>query len=578
MPSRFSTKDVKRWRERLLHAKRVWIKEGLLGMGGGDSTLRMGLEMYRGNHYEMMGGWAGLHEDQLAVANKIYSTANAILARNASRNPTVQIFPRSPTAQEASPFVEALMNYDIHELKMKRVLNGALRASLFSPWGIVRHGFTPKEETFDKEGRRLHFYRAAKPDRPWIECKPIWECLWDPRSRGLTMDGGTKWVAFLNFLTVDQIERNPGMIARRDLRPTVSLESGKRLRGPLHQLGPDDVDLVEVYTVYEAEQRTWFQLTLDGTEDRALRESADWPIAWEWLPVNGLGVNEQDDSPFPVPILEQVIPLQVELNRVRTMMSILTRNLRRIVGVGQGVDEPTLNKLSDGELLEFFRVQGMPKEQIQEIQTGGFPQELLLYAQQLEQDIREMSGQSLMDRAQRINVESATEAANVQQGSDVLALRIQSAFEDFTTEVLSTYMAARRETMTEEEMVPLLGAQDAAAAAPVFLTVQPAQLHEEYDFLVVPGSMLSPDRDREAAKASADLQFAAGMPELHNLPYLVERYWQARGINPQKALTKPQERQQVREKLGGMQGLGQESNANGRGGGVDPTAFAFGEP
>ena len=114
------------------------------------------------------------------------------------------------------------------------------------------------------------------------------------------------------------------------------------------------------------------------------------------------------------------------------------------------------------------------------------------------------------------------------------------------------------------------------AEAPGFLSVDPSVLQEEYDYMVVPGSMMAPDHDREAAKASADVQFAAAMPELHNLPYLVERYWQKRGIDPQRALTKPEERQQVRERLAQGQSLGQEGQMNGRGGGTDPTAFAFG--
>ena len=46
-----------------------------------------------------------------------------------------------------------------------------------------------------------------------------------------------------------------------------------------------------------------------ATSNSPLREPDDWPIPWSWLPVNALGVNEQTDSPFPIALLDQVVPV-----------------------------------------------------------------------------------------------------------------------------------------------------------------------------------------------------------------------------------------------------------------------------
>jgi len=574
--SRLSTRNVKRWRERLLHAKRVWSENGLFGTEP-DSLLRIGIEFYRGNHFDFIQD-VGVSEERFATANKVFSTCNSILARNSARNPSVQIFPRSQAAVESSQAVEALLAYDIYELGWKRVLNAALRHHLFAPYGIVRHGYTPRAEIFDEKGRRLDFYRAAKPDRPWIRDMKIWETLWDPRSRGLHMDGGTKWVAFQSLLTTDQIRRNPKMIRRKDLRPGVSTETRERLEiaRSRNEAGPDDSALVESWVVYEAEEKTWFQLTLEG-EEEPLREQDDWPIPWEWLPVNGLAVNEQEDSPFPLPLIQEVIPIQVELDRLRTMMSVMARNTRRMVALGRDrVEETDGNKMVDGELVEFFWVKGLATEAVQQLTVGGFPQELLLYSSLLEQDIREASGQSLMDRAQRINVETATEAANVQTGSNELALRIQSAFEDFASEMTRVYMAARRFTMDEAELVPILGPRDAARAGPAFLSIDPGALQEEYDYIVVPGSMLAPDHDREAARAAADLQVGASAAQLHDMTYLYERYWRSRGVDPSRVFLSQENRQNMLDALGeGRVAPEQSGRGNGSGGGVDPIMAAF---
>jgi hypothetical protein len=512
-----SPTDFKRWRERLRHARDVWVDKGLIGTSR-PSMLRLLLEFYRGNQWAHLGQLWGLTEQEMVTANKIFSTANTIQAQLSTRNPKTLVRARNPRGLLSAPNVQALLDYDIEEQDHMRQWNLALRDHLFAPVGVTRHGFTPQEEFFDKDGKRLQNYRPARPDRPWIQTLPIWDVLLNPLARSFHNDGGLEWCAFRGLKTVSQIDRTPGMIKRDGLVPTIG--------HPFKEMRPKELrdeqnedwnDLVEFYTVYEIEERTWFQITLDQLE-KPLRDPDDWPIQWEHLPIDILAVNEQMDTPFPIPIMEEVVPIQVEMNILRTIMRKVVKNTRRIIGAQEGaIDDEELDKLEMGETVEILRTKGPANQALQEIKSGGFPQELLAYEALLDKDLRETAGVSLMDNAQRINVETAEEAARVGQGSSIHTLRNQTPFEKYMQSSIRNYMQARRQTMTEEELVPILGQEGAAEGREPFLTVSPEDLANDYDYRVRVGSTLPDSRERDAQQALADINVAGTAPDLHNL-------------------------------------------------------------
>jgi len=376
--SRLGEKEYKRWQDRLQHAHKVWIEKGLVG--NQMSTMRMLLEMYRGNQWGVVKGFLGLDEAELVTVNKIYSGANTLQAQIAARDPEVQVF-------------------------------------------------------------------------------PIWDCLLDPLAPSWNNDGELKWVAFRSLMTEEQIRNTPGMVWKKGLSPNVS-QHYKDMRSSdlLDDQNEDWGDLYEIWSVYEIRERTWFQMTMDGAVKGPLRDQDEWPLEWEHLPIDIFAVNEQMDSPFPIPMMEEAIPIQLELNRLRTIMSIVARNTRRLVGITKGgMDDDELDKLEDSAVVELLMLHGPAKEVMAEIRAGGFPQELIPYNELLERDFRELTGQSQMDRAQRINVETAQEASQVQMGSDIHTIRNQQAFEKFITSSVRNYMHGRRQTTSEEELIPVVG-------------------------------------------------------------------------------------------------------------------------
>jgi len=542
-----SATQYKLWQDRLRFAKGVWMKRGIIG--DGPSKMRLLIELNRGNQWaHLQNTFDTIDEEMYATANRVFPIANSIEGEVAARNPQVQMFPNQPSAAKLAPGVEHLINYDIRELNFKRQTNKALKHNLWAPFGAVRHGFTPREE-FETEGtskkrpRRLQTYRPAKPDKPFIKAIEPWNVLMDPTQSSFHVDDGMWWVAFRDILWLPDIKDNPNMISREKLGDFAgNISPDWQLLNALDPEydadDPDKEQYVEVFTVYESRERTWFQITLDGL-DKPLREQDDWPIDWETLPISLFQANEKIDTPFAIPIMDGVAPVQVEMNRLRTLMGQMVFRLLRVIAVDKNRIEPDdMIKLEDASINELIPVKGLPKEAIAAVNSGVFPQELLQFAEVLEEDMRRHSGQSKMGGGERINVESASEATFVQQGQDVNTARIADAYEDFSGDVIRLYMQGRRSTMdvTGEELVRIVGEIDADGMQR-WATVDPEHLWGDFELHVVHGSTRKRDKAAEAQAAAADLQVAMATPDMFNNFYFARKFLEARGHAPEQALS-----------------------------------------
>ncbi len=540
MAEHMTKTELKLWRDRLHYAKREWTRRGLIGSHEA-STMRLLIDFYRGKQWvDTVLSSMGLELEMVSTANKIFPIANSLMGEIASRNPKVKVFPLSEDSVSKAMPVQHLINYDIDELNFRRQTNKALMHNLFAPVAFVRHGFTPREEWETESGRRMSLYRPGKPDRPWIRAVPIWDVLLNPDVESFHPDEDMPWVAFLDNKPLRDIRDNPNMISREGLKNYAGNVAKKRSRGERRPQSenPDAKDLVEYYTVYDARERKWFQITLDGL-DKPIRESKDWPIDWETLPISAMQLNEQMDTPFPLAILDAAVPIQAELNRLRTMMGQLVFRLRRLIGYDKNkIENAEITKIETGAINEMIAMTGLPAEVVQSIGSGVFPQELLQYHEILEENLREATGQSKMGRAQRINVESAHEAAFVQQGQDVSTERIADAFREFNQDIVRLYMQGRRATMdlTGDELVRIVGSQDVNGLQ-AWAPVSSEDLHGDFDFHVVHGSTLPRDKDREAEKAGADLQIALASPDLFKTAYFARKYLEARDIEPVRGMT-----------------------------------------
>jgi hypothetical protein len=573
MSDRLTTKDMKRWQAKLARCHMKWKKKGMVSerLGSRAALGPKGEGIWRGyQHYRMdpwTGAWGGIPKSRLATTTLGFSAYNTWSAGLLARNPKCQVLPRlrvgSKHATEVAKdamLVEALLNYDIQQLEMKRELNRTLFTSFYSPLGgVLRHGFTPSEEFYfdDRGERRMERSAVAVPDKPWVEAVKSWNVRIDPDVEFFDSDGQARYVFFRKLRMMEEIRRNPNLKERADLKPNVNL-SGDEAR-PYAADGSDDPDdgWVESWVCYEAEERTWFEI-VEGL-DKPLRDRDDWPIPWKFLPYNLLQFNEQDDEPFQVPYMQVVERTLMERNKLRTIMGELVKRLRRVIFVQGGKDglaEGEWDKLTGDQqdLAEFIGTSmGTDAQTVaHQMQLGGLDTTLLAYDAQLLADVREALGQSQMDRAQRVNVESATEARQIQQGSAIAGGRNQEKLESFIAKAIRHYAIGRQSVTMADELIPLFGVEDARtlsdAQGAKFLQVTPDQLRGEYDFDVVAGSTLQRNRQQDVALVMADLEVAFKNPELmgmFNLNQLGLDYCAARGLSIATHLMTVEQRQQV---------------------------------
>jgi hypothetical protein len=222
-------------------------------------------------------------------------------------------------------------------------------------------------------------------------------------------------------------------------------------------------------------------------------------------------------------------------------MDQLVLRLRRIIIANENLlGKDQADRLEEADLTEILRVTGDIANAIGQVQLGSLPQELMLYDALLKEDVREALGQSAMDRAQRINVESATEAAGVAAGSQKAEYRNVEALEDWLNSNIRHYAIARRATTTDDEIVPILGSDDARLLIPdldtSYLTVTKDDLAAEVDFVIRQGSTLPDTRQRRVQQALADLQVMSMAPDIHNRQEVFANYWRAAGRNVTKVM------------------------------------------
>ncbi len=589
-------KFTKKWQARLAHAHVMWGEQGMISerIGSGKANGPAAEEIWKYlRHYRLDawdGSWGGIQKRNLAVTTLGFAAYNTWSAGLLARNPRAQVLPRLRTgSQQATAVaqdalaVEALLNYDISTQKMKRQLNRALFASFFSPLGgVIRHGFTPSEEFYaDKTGEKLmERYAPANPDRPWIRNVKPWDIRIDPTAATFEPDEDAEWVAFRQIRTLEDIRSNPNLVSRRGLKANIRLGVSGGMMRERELKGFPENEWFESWVIYDKRERIWFEIADKGLSV-PLRNPDDWPLPWKDLPYDLLQFNEQMDTAFQVPYMQAVVRTLAERNKLRTIMAELVKRLRRVIAYNrQALEEDEEGKVTgdDLDLAEWIAVKGSPGEAISQIQVGGLDTTLMAYDAQLQADIREALGQSQMDRAQRVNVESATEANQIQQGSAISSGRNQERLEDFLGSTVRHYAIARQAVTEIDELVPMFGVEDTRilddGKGAEYFKVTPEQLRGEWHFEIVAGSTLQRNRQSEVALAMGDIQVATSeiLAPVFNQRQLAMNYVLARALNPASTLM-TQTNMQKTQALQGPQIPGANGGGGAGGRGVDPHAM-----
>lgn len=597
MPRGMSKKRVREWKARLDHAHLLWKEHGFpndSSTTAADGYSDMAADVmaaYEGRQWETMFGGASLLENKMVMDNVFFSTVNVLTASLYARDPQCDVIATAPDTKENASRQERLVNHLIRspKLRHKRTYNRALLDGILFPFGVARHGFTPKAEKFSKSGSLLDGYDAARPDFPWVRRTAPWDIRIDPLAESFHSDVAT-WCAFRDLIPVDRANKNPKINSA--IKPTRSIKitpgnDTRSRRERREDASADAGKLVEIWWVYDKIEREWFGVS-DSLPDDAAREPEDWPIpTWQSLPYDLLQFNPMPDDPFGTTFSRQILPLQRELNVCLTIANQLTQSIRRVLFINEAaLVDGEKSKVANLALMEALFTKGDPKEAMSQAQIGGLPQELLLYIQFLISQIREVLGVSEMERGQRINVETAAEANQVGAGFQMQRGRNQGPWEDFLSDSIATFGLSLQYVLTDRIAVPILGGDDAKALfggqdhSNPFEMVAPSAVQGDFIYRVRPGSTLPRDPNEDVKKELAINAAMQPFANLTNLPQRAIDTLRAFEKDPSKNLMSPEQikqQQQVAKQQGadpnaapppsGVDaGLGQLLNMRGGGG------------
>jgi hypothetical protein len=576
MPRRSNAIDVLDKRAMLRMADREWQNNGLIAMEEGDAEtnymMMRFLDGYRGEFPDAIPR-AVESIDQM-VGNLFFSIFNTLMSQTSARDPEPVLRPSGGTAAKDDAWRRAWLNQKVvntllREKKFRREMDRALMSAVLSPFGMVRHGFTPDLEEYEKNGVIHARFKNQTPDLPWIQFMRPWQVRIDPMVANFDMDGEVGWIAFQNlYRSWSEIRDNPALTARDDWKPTFHYDMrpyherkkpktavhGTRSGTPKQKPG-DGFDMYEEWVIYDASRRTFYGVS-HGSES-LVREERDWPLDWGQLPASILTINEQLDSPFGIPFPKIIWQEQMMVNRIWTILNALTSRIRRVTFVNGSLfqtNEAQLENLLNPDSLAEFIVADGPVDQIaNETQFSQMDGQIIGLLYQLKEQIREVLGISSFDRGQRANVETASEANQIGAGGALARSRVQGKFENFWVDVIR---AAHRALLQTEDarafFIPIIGEQNTlllneAEIDQGFVEASLEDLQGEFDYGIKLNSTTPLDPAAEFTKANI-LYTTLGGPkaELVDQVFMQKRLVTLAGEDAERVIV-PQE---VAQKMG----------------------------
>lgn len=580
-----SKDKVREWKEQIEFANKVWDDAGMTGEeGDGLVNASTILDAYRLRLWKGVGldAWGGFSGSELFEDPTFFSNINALMALLFSRNPEPEVFATNPKLLDSALKFQKFLLHAIRlpELKIKENWNAVLLDALLLKFGVIQYGFTPMNQKIDENGNLIDFYDAAQPDFPWMRRRAPWDVRIDPLVDDFSSGGDARWVAFRDLLTMEQVRKNPRLVDRKDLRATRKIEFDKITPDRQIEQSPEANDLVEVWTIWDKVERRVFAVS-DGS-DSSLMDPIEWPVPWKRLPYDILQFNKSPNSQFGVSYGESAIPTQMDLNKGGTIMTQLMKSLRRVIPINENaMDEADLAAwANDPPLIELMPVKGDPKSVIGQIQLGGNISELVGYMNELRGVQRQALGASEFDRAQRANVETATEAANIAQGGQVQRSRNQGPWEDFLSNSIEMFAQGIQFLVSQENrprIVPILGNEDAIeifgdAPTQQFIEITPKEVQGAFIYRVRPGSTLPEDPGEEQRKQAAFNQLMGTSEPLAQLTN-----WPQRAVDTTRAFDMDPKKQLAGQALNRATQEVQGQRA-AQAGGIDPAATQQGSP
>lgn len=487
---------IKRYKERTEVAQRAQTKNG-------DTELwKKLIDLYRGKHFETS---FLSTEDKIAV-NIVFATINTIAPSVAINYPKLCVYAKKSTEEQQAQIVESVVNYWWRHYKFLAETNLAVRDWLIIGHGWLKVGWRYVEELAELQAENLASAGSTEPapqdknvpveddeeskstdqkfevveDRPFMERVSPFDMFVDPEATTLA---SAKWVAQRIVKPLEEVRSD----RKFKQRARAALKSDRTVNPDWLDAKEfnDDVRRVTLWEFYDLQAGTFCVFAKGGTD--FLLDPVPMPYAFGH-PFVMLRNYEVPDEFYPMGDVEALEPLQLELDKTRSMMMNHRKKYnRKFLFNPQAFDQAGVNLLKDDR--DNIMVPVLPDVELTQAvvpleQTAVEPQ-LFQYSTDIVGEMDRVSGvQDFQSGAVPEIRRSATEASMIQDAANARSADKIAQVELMLAAVAERIVQLAQQFMTDSQEARVMGKN----GHHLWIPFDRDQIQGEYDFEVEAGS------------------------------------------------------------------------------------------
>lgn len=477
---------------------------------GYDDTWKRLRDVYAGKLYDSLGS-----EDRAAV-NLAFATINVILPSVTVNNPKLTVTARREEEGDQATIAEAAANYYWRIYGFQPHLKSAVKDVLIYGHGWLKCGWRVREkevvltdeerneiaerafaeadqyaQAYPMEAKELpsdddiwksipHKEKRVVKDCPFVERLSPFDVFVDPEATSLS---DAKWVAqrIVRPLEEAKIDKRYNRTARRKLQPDKEVSG---IDTPDLERYKDDLKRVTIWEFYDLRRETVSVFASAG-DDRFLIDPKPYPYD-AGLPFVFIQNYEVPDRFYPIGDLEEIEPIQQELNETRTqLMNHRKSHQRKYLYKREAFDTTGLAALSSDVDNTMVPVTGEDLQGvIVPMPTHVMGGDLYSYSEVITNDLDRVSGVSEYARGGLPELSrTATEAAIIQDAANARAADKLDTIEKAIQEVGRKVIQLAQQFLTADQAISIAGPKGM-----IWVEFSPDDIQGEFDFTVEAGS------------------------------------------------------------------------------------------
>lgn len=520
-----------------LAASKKWRKDE-----GMDATWRRLVDLYQGKHYDQYSD-----EDRMLI-NISFSTVNVIAPAVAVNYPKITVNAVKPDNAANAVIAEAVVNYWWKYRDIKTEFRRAVKDLLIMGHGWMKTGYRFVEESAvmeegdnddPQEGGETTSTTVVVQDSPFAERVSPFDVFVDSDATSMH---DIKWIAQRIRRPVKDVKADKRY--NKTAREAVEMMAVSRYSDDPSQrkIYDKNYGYAEIWEYYDVKNRTMCVFTENG--DHFLIKPMRMPYAFGH-PFVMLRNYDVPDAFYPIGDLEQIEPLQRELNETRSqMMNHRKRFARKWLYKESAFDQfgrTALESDADNVMVPVVGDEALGNV-IAPMPAVISPPEFYNQSEMITRDIERITGlPEFMTGGLPEIRRTATEVSAIQDAANARTADKLAIVEMAISEVARRMLMLAQQYMTGEQVARLMGKD----GEPIWVTFDREYLEGDFDFEVVGGST---QPHNEAVRRQMALQMVdamapfagAGIVNMQELAgYVLQQGFNIK--NPEKFLSMPQQ-------------------------------------